>query len=52
MQTLITEQQTMFFPMGQELPNDVDYLWLIISGVIKTYTYGKEKNIKRLHFAR
>ncbi len=45
MQTLITEQQTTFFPIGQELPKEVDYLWLIINGVVKTYTYGKERPI-------
>ena len=45
MQTLITEQQTTFFPMGQELPKEVDYLWLIISGVAKTYTQVNDKPI-------
>ena len=39
MQTLITEQKTVFFPAGAGLPADEDYLWLIISGVVKTYTY-------------
>lgn len=48
MHSLITEQkatQTTFFPAGQELPTEQDYLWLIINGVVKTYTYGRERPI-------
>ena len=45
MQTLITEQTTTFFPAGQELPREREYIWLIISGVVKTYTYIGEKAV-------
>lgn len=45
MQTLITEQKATFFPCGQELPKEVDYLWLIVNGVVKTYTHGSERPI-------
>ncbi|MGD1918406.1 MAG: hypothetical protein ACFCAD_05660 [Pleurocapsa sp.] len=45
MQTLITEQKATFFPIGHELPKEVDYLWLIINGVVKTYTHGNDRPI-------
>ena len=45
MQTIITEQKTIFIPLGEEIPQEADYLWLIISGVVKTYTYVNGKPI-------
>ena len=45
MHSLITKQDTTFFPVGQELPKEQDYIWLIINGVVKTYTHGKERPI-------
>ena len=42
MQTLISQQKTTFFPDGEQLPTEADYLWLIINGVVKTYTQGRD----------
>ncbi|MCC0176202.1 Crp/Fnr family transcriptional regulator [Waterburya agarophytonicola K14] len=41
MQTLISQQNTTFFLDGEQLPTEVDYLWLITSGVVKTFTQGQ-----------
>ena len=45
MQTIITEQKTISFSLGEELPKETDYIWLILDGVVKTYTYGKDRPI-------
>ena len=44
MTELITEQKTTFFSAGQELPSE-ECIWLIVSGVVKTYTYGRERPV-------
>ena len=41
MQTIITEQKTTCFLAGEKLPSEVNSLWLIISGVVKTYSHNK-----------
>lgn len=38
MQILIDEQKTTFFHAGDQLPKASNYLWLIINGVVKTYS--------------
>ena len=45
MQSLITEQKTISLPSGEELPKEADYIWLILNGVVKTYTSGKDRPI-------
>lgn len=41
MLTEIYEQKTILFYTGQELPPETKYIWLIISGVVKTYTHSQ-----------
>lgn len=50
METIITEQKTVFFSTGEQLSVEKDTLWLIISGVVKTYTYNQDGTIVTLGF--
>lgn len=45
MQTLITERKTILFSSGEQLPREVNYIWLILNGVVRTYTQGKDRPI-------
>ena len=45
MQSLITQREISSFLIGNELPANTDHIWLIIKGVVKTYTYGKDRPI-------
>ncbi len=42
MTTLISESKTVVFRSGDDLPQRTDYLWLLVSGVIKSCTVSKE----------
>lgn len=50
MSTLIAEQKTTFFQAGEKLPQETDYLWLIIHGVVKTFTHDLEEKSITLGF--
>ncbi|WP_019504078.1 Crp/Fnr family transcriptional regulator [Pleurocapsa sp. PCC 7319] len=41
MQSLVYEQTTSFFNSGDELPKTSGYIWLIVAGVVKTYTVSE-----------
>ena len=40
MQTLIDQQRTTLFLAGDNLPREKNSLWMIVQGVVKTYTYS------------
>lgn len=42
MQTLLNEPQSLLFHPGDELPQRTNHLWLIINGVVKSYTVSEE----------
>lgn len=42
MTTLISESKTVIFRPGDDLPQRTDYLWLLVSGVIKSCTVSEE----------
>jgi CRP-like cAMP-binding protein len=50
MPTLLAEQKTAFFQAGEKLPQETDYLWLIIHGVVKTYTHDQQGKSINLGF--
>ncbi len=50
MPTLIYEQTTTLFNFGDEIPKASDYMWLIIDGVVKTYTVGELGGLITLGF--
>lgn len=45
MQSLIAEREISSFTIGNELPADKNYIWLLIKGVVKTYTQGQGRSI-------
>jgi len=47
---LISETETLIFKPGDELPNLADHLWLILDGVVKSYTVSKEGSLITLGF--
>ena len=50
MQTLIDNQKTTLFLTGDDLPREINSLWLILEGAVKTYTYGHSGNPITLGF--
>lgn len=40
MQTLIDNQKTTLFLAGDDIPREINSLWMIFQGVVKTYTYS------------
>jgi CRP-like cAMP-binding protein len=50
MSTLITEANTLRFNPGEELPHQIDHLWLITHGVVKSYTLSEEGALITLGF--
>ncbi len=50
MQTLINESTTIFFKAGSQLPPKKNHLWLIVYGVVKTYTYREDGTLVTLGF--
>lgn len=40
MRTLIDHQKTTLFLTGDDLPREINSLWIIFQGVVKTYTYS------------
>lgn len=50
MQISIENQKTTFFHAGESLPNGSDYLWLIMDGVVKTYSMTDQKTPITLGF--
>lgn len=50
MRTLIDNQKTIFFLAGEELPRETSYSWIIVQGVVKTYTYNQSRTPSILGF--
>ena len=50
MSILISEDNTVFFESGDELPYRYDYLWLIVDGVVKSYTISEAGSFITLGF--
>ncbi len=50
METLISMRTIIFLNSGDPLPKTLDSLWLIISGVVKTYTINEEGILITLGF--
>ena len=50
MQTLIDNQKTTLFLAGDDLPREINSLWVILQGVVKTYTYSHSGNPITLGF--
>ncbi len=50
MQTLINRSTTTFFQAGRQLPPQKNYLWLIVYGVVKTYTCREDGTLITLGF--
>ena len=46
----ITETNSLFFDSGKKLPTKDDHLWLIVSGVVKSYTVTEEGSLVILGF--
>ena len=46
----ISEDNTALFELGQKLPSCSDSLWLIIDGVVKSYTVSEEGSLITLGF--
>ncbi|MEL6578991.1 MAG: Crp/Fnr family transcriptional regulator [Cyanobacteria bacterium J06621_12] len=46
----ITETDSLFFNSGGKLPTKDDHLWLIVSGVVKSYTVTEEGSLVILGF--
>lgn len=42
MQTSSNEPQSLLFYPGDELPQRTNYLWLIVNGVVKSYTVSED----------
>ena len=47
---LASETETLRFKSGDELPHQADYLWLIHTGVVKSYTISEEGALITLGF--
>lgn len=47
---LTTESKAVLFKSGEELPQKTDYLWQIVSGVVKSYTIDEEGDSITLGF--
>ena len=50
MHTPISNSKTLRFNSGDELPHQADHLWLIIQGVVKSYTVSEEGSSITLGF--
>ncbi|MEL6440674.1 MAG: Crp/Fnr family transcriptional regulator [Cyanobacteria bacterium J06621_8] len=50
MSTSINKSQALFFPQGDELPQETDYLWQVVSGVVKSCTFTEEGGAITLGF--
>jgi CRP-like cAMP-binding protein len=50
MQILINEQANTLFKAGEELPREIDHLWFITNGVVKTYTVSEKGGLITLGF--
>lgn len=50
MQSLIYELKTSYFNSGDELPNAPEYIWLIVQGVVKTFTISESGMLITLGF--
>jgi len=42
MTTSIIDSKTVLFYSGDDIPQRKDYLWLMVSGVIKSFTVSEE----------
>jgi len=45
MSSLLIKESSYLFARGEELPSSSDSLWLILSGVVKSYTFNEEGEI-------
>ncbi|MEM7594216.1 MAG: Crp/Fnr family transcriptional regulator [Cyanobacteria bacterium P01_A01_bin.83] len=50
MSTSISKAKTLFFNSGDKLPQREDYLWRVVSGVVKSYTISEEGTSLTLGF--
>ncbi|MEL6929718.1 MAG: Crp/Fnr family transcriptional regulator [Cyanobacteria bacterium J06600_6] len=48
--TLAKETDVLLFKPGDELPHRTDHLWLIVKGVVKSYTVSEEGSLITLGF--
>ena len=50
MQSLINERKTSCFNSGDEIPNTSEHIWLIVNGVVKTFTISESGTLITLGF--
>ena len=50
MLALISQTETLLFKSGSKLPHQNDHLWLIMNGVVKSYTVSEEGSLITLGF--